>query len=921
MGAGQSRESYELDSLLRAIARGISYDEAIEDLGKELGFSLPEIQNFIKANSRCPFITTYGTLSMLREWSQGMDPSKCRSVLKGALIKAQLARIAETHLRSASDSERNPENLTYDEVLQLKEELRRFYQCTYSSVRISPFYHESSTKLENIFTSLAMFAEGVAGAKECVNYDAFIKKLENNCDIGHLNNRIALFGEAGVGKTTFLAKLTLNWALGRCLEDIDFLFLFPLREIEGNACLGDIIERKISEDVELDRSRVEKYILKNQRKVLFLFDGLEEYGVDTSNDPSVDPTIAVIRGEKFKSSPVIVTARPWKAKELQGEIEGEKKFRFVKIAGFKKENVKTYISKFFSNNREARDDLIRLMIGEDSPVASNIPLYPIYCSMLCYIWQKQDGGEIFQKQKLETFAQLFQELIHHLKDHYAGKEEDHGKKAEMMKKGENALQQFGKDAFSCLLKNKVVFEEEDLETSEQDLKTVCEIGVLTKGEQFDSRKEDKSRLTERAIEYRIPHKLLQEYLAGVHLASLYESNREEFNRLKRMLLKEHESFRYLLYFTVAQNKEVGKAVIGSLVDMLHESSTCTLDYLTEFAFLIDVAFECHEMDALEPMIPLLNEMSSLEIKGSDHTAHGWIFVYKACSYFAARRLDQPEVTNVRSDAHASFRDTDVLANLKTLKLHNVRLDEDFFTAMATLGPQSNLESIRLCLWESSKANGISAAASNAYPRSICAMSKLQILELRSADGLADDFFLTLAAGKGARPSTTPEGSNEDEAENESGFAGNPITHLDVGLRSLPLLWQLNVASLCPNVEKVSVYIAHDDYSFDLNEAWPLYSHDVELHLYGCAWFRLFEVLFAARTVTRLSVTDMMLTNDGAMTLIKCADSYPHLKNVSLIRCDTTEDLDPFCEKINAEGRLQVTVEHGERSMYTFPMHM
>ncbi|XP_072163230.1 NLR family CARD domain-containing protein 4-like [Diadema setosum] len=858
MGAGQSRESYELDSLLRAIARDISYDEAIEDLGKELGFSLPEIQNFIKANSRCPFITTYGTLSMLREWSQGMIPSKCRSVLKGALIKADLAWIAETHLQSASDSERNPENLTYDEVLQLKEELRRFYQCTYSNVRISPFYHESSTKLENIFTSLAMFAEGVAGAKECVDYDAFIKQLENNCDIGHLNNRIALFGEAGVGKTTFLAKLTLDWALGRCLEDIDFLFLIPLRENEGNTCLCDIIKSKISDDVELDGSKVEKYILKNQRKVLFLYDGLEEYGVDTSNNPSVGPTIAVIRGEKFKSSPVAVTARLWKANELQGEIEGENKFRFVKITGFKKENVKTYISKFFPDNREARDGLMRLMTDEDSLVADSIPLYPIYCSMLCYIWQKQDGGKIFQKQKLETFAQLFQELIHHLKDHYARKEENHGKRAKMMKKGENALQQFAKDAFSCLLKNKVVFEEEDIETSEQDLKTVCEIGVLAKGEQFDSRKEDKSRLTERAIEYRIPHKLLQEYLAGVHLASLYESNREEFNRLKRKLLEEHESFRYLLYFTVAQNKEVGKAVIGSLVDMLHESSTCTLDYRTEFAFLIDVAFECHEMDALEPMIPLLNEMLSLEIKGSDHTAHGWIFVYKACSCF--------------------------------------------------------LESIRLCLWESSKANGISAAASNAYARSICAMSKLQTLELRN-DALADDFFLTLAAGEGARPSTTPDGSNGDEAENENGFVESPITHLDVGLQSLPLLWQLNVASLCPNVKKVSVYVAHDDYSFHLNEAWPLYSHDVELHLYGCACFRLFEVLFAARTVTRLSVTDMMLTNDGAVTLITRADSYPHLKNVSLIRCDTTEDLDQFCEKINAEGKLHVTVEHGERSMY------
>ncbi|XP_071494877.1 NLR family CARD domain-containing protein 4-like [Diadema antillarum] len=626
-----AEQSSDIDSYLRAVAGNITDNEVIEDLGRELGFSRGDIQNFIRTNYRDHEITSYGTFCMLRKWSERVSQSSLRSDLKEALKRAEERRTARAHLQSASISEGKSTCLTPDEVLQLKKELLRYYQRMYSAVRTSPLSVESSMSLDDIYTNLAMFSKGMKGEKTDMKYDDFIKHLENICANKESKNCIVLFGEAGVGKTTFLAKLTLGWASGKCLEAIDLLFLIPLKEIEENTSFGDIIMGKISDEVEFDGPRVEEYIRKNQRKVLILCDGLDEYSKDMDGNALKDDIIAVLTGNKYKCSPVVVTTRPWRAKEIKSNTELEKRYKFVEIEGFKKEDVNSYIAKYFPDNKEAKDGLIRLMTDKDSLVAENMAPFPIFCSMLCFIWQNEGSRRVIQG--LETFAQLFEELIQHLNDHYAGKEKSQKKQAEKLKQGRDSLQQFGKDALYCLLKNKLVFGEEDLTTSPNDLKTVCEIGVLTREERFVRRRENRRR-TEIVVEYQIPHKLFLEYLAGVHLAWLYGSNREEFNRINSEVMEEYESFEYLLYFTVAQNKEVGRDVIAALCQM-HDGDLMQYDDW-EYNFLVDVAFECHEKDAVEPMIPLLKQVSELRI-ARGHAGHGWIFVCKACDYLVIIR--------------------------------------------------------------------------------------------------------------------------------------------------------------------------------------------------------------------------------------------------------------------------------------------
>ncbi|XP_072175159.1 uncharacterized protein [Diadema setosum] len=926
------------------------------------------------------------------------------------------------------------------------------------------------------------------------------------------------------------------------------------------------------------------------------------------------------------------------------------------------------------DDEEARDSLISLMTNKNSLVAQNMAPYPIYCSMLCFMWQNEGSRSVIHE--LKTFSKLFDLWIQLFKEHYAGKETNQEAQVSKLKQGDDCLQNFGKDAFYSLLRDELVFREKDLTASKTDLQTACDIGVLTRKECFVSCWESNKRKREHVVEYRIPHKLFQEYLAGIHLAWLFENNLEEFNQVKNQLIDDYRRYRYLLYFTAAQGLEVGKAVLGFLCEMLDVEDEDKL------LFAIDVAFECNKVDALKPLIPHLNRLSSLHIEGSGHTTSGWIYALQACGFFASMRSDNRDLCDMadKDDSPASAallagRGICSLSNLRSMELKDVQLHDAFFTGMVSMASQSELQSIKhtggtdittvasesyaksictmpnlqtlelilvniaddfflalatsasgaklqsiehtggscissaasesyakrncnmpdlqlisffdvaiagnippekfqsiirhgradispaasesyaksictmpnlqtlslryvniaegffftlatsatgaklqsikhtggpdispaasesyaksictmpnlqtLSLWNVSIADNfflalatsapgaklrsithhggpdISPAASESYAKCICTMPNLQTLELDNV-GIADDFFFVLAtsasrakiqsithhggpdisttvsesyaksictmpnlqilelkrvkiaedfffaldtSASGAKlqsithhggPDISPAasesyakcicvmpnlqtlklkrvkiaddfflaldksasgakiqrlelfkasisasilhsilhlpylsfltvrdvnnevsmshlGSNEEEADNESDFVRSPIIHVGVDDKSLSLLKQLNVVSLCPNVEKVCVKIGKYSSYLDIDKAWPLYSHNLELNLQGnISHFvrdrHLRQSLLAPPTVTRLSVMNELVGNEEAKKLIRSLSSYHHLKDVSVIRCNTSEDLDPFCREVNAEGRLLISVEHGE----------
>ena len=125
----------------------------------------------------------------------------------------------------------------------------------------------------------------------------------------------------------------MDWAEGDAtagLKDFDFVFLIQLSRVDSNIPLEDVI---IQQHIRLKSKHVPKEQISailQQKKVLLLFDGYDEYkkGTNTAIDDAITNTI----GNCF----VIVTSRPgdYMEKSDVDQMDGE-----IQITGLSEENI------------------------------------------------------------------------------------------------------------------------------------------------------------------------------------------------------------------------------------------------------------------------------------------------------------------------------------------------------------------------------------------------------------------------------------------------------------------------------------------------------------------------------------------------------------------------------------------------------
>ena len=194
----------------------------------------------------------------------------------------------------------------------------------------------------------------------------------------------------------------------------------------------------------------------------------------------------------------------------------------------------------------------------------------------------------------------------------------------------DSLKRIGEVAFNGLLVKQLAFNENAFKDCMEAMKTGCEIGVLSSKKKFASSKIRQRDGSEQQLEVSFPHKLLQEYLAGFYLASLYLVNQTEFERLlKDKILQSPREFEYLLYFTAAHGKEPGQAG-RPLIEML-----CgTLDVQSEHEpFIVEVAFECHDKVAFTPVTDIFLQKTAIKMGPYyEHIMSSYMYIFAACGH-------------------------------------------------------------------------------------------------------------------------------------------------------------------------------------------------------------------------------------------------------------------------------------------------
>ncbi|KAH3770572.1 hypothetical protein DPMN_171861 [Dreissena polymorpha] len=205
--------------------------------------------------------------------------------------------------------------------------MKTLYSNKLNYVTISPLDDNSDEKLRDVYMAPKMMAmrkdkKAFLKTEKQVNTYKEVFLTDNT-----VNPRIFIQGEAGSGKTTFLAKLALDWCKGvhgyiasdnsapifadlDALQCYEFVFHITLRNSVNQFDVYTMIKKQIMDSIYTPTDREKAYelvseIMKHQR-CLILLDGLDEW--TGPGDQHNLPTLVV---DHIKCV-MLISTRPWK---------------------------------------------------------------------------------------------------------------------------------------------------------------------------------------------------------------------------------------------------------------------------------------------------------------------------------------------------------------------------------------------------------------------------------------------------------------------------------------------------------------------------------------------------------------------------------------------------------------------------------
>ena len=506
--------------------------------------------------------------------------------------------------------------ITDKQLEQCIEDIQQSYLQSICMIQADPINPNHQLALEKIFTTLTIQELDKTSQKKLeIGYQDLLKTKIN----GFLPKRLLIEGEGGAGKTTLCAKIAWDWIKGINFTEFKLVLVIQLRD-SFKRTLGEVVKSYLSDNNFVRAKQLDQYILSNPDKVLILLDGLDEIDGDLETNCEM---IQILVMKRFKSTRVIVTSRSWKADLIHQRRDLARAYGFIFVEGFNKENLSIYIRRFFAKHLSLAEDLVQFM-AENDVISENMTPFPLYTTMLCILWKDVKRRE--RMHKLQTFSQLFSEMVLFLVDHYIAKlSKSHEEISSERQSAYSTLAQIGKVAFEGLQINMLNFQEKHF--SSQDVAMGCKLGVLTTEKKIISRTERKGHGQPCESSVSFPHKLFQEFVSALYLASLFNSDHAEYNKLmKTIIIPNMEAYRYVLYFTSSRGQDIGLNIMSCVITQ----STLRGDHLD---FNVDVAFECHNPAAASMVAEMLMSNTRklwIYVNHSAHTVSGYLYIMKHC---------------------------------------------------------------------------------------------------------------------------------------------------------------------------------------------------------------------------------------------------------------------------------------------------
>ena len=225
--------------------------------------------------------------------------------------------------------------------------------------------------------------------------------------------RILVHGRPGIGKSTFAKKLATDWSRGKkeILKDFDVLLLINLRDVCNIPDVCTMLKRAelLSADDPVEVEQLYDYILRNQQKVLLIFDGYDECSAEKSS-----LVHQIWKGNQLRDCTVLVTTR--EKDELMTASHA-----IFEIGGFERRQVNEFASKFLNdqvdncNNSDVSD------VDNFTDFLTELDLWdiaevPLLLLMLCLLWKEK-----YRLESTTRRADLYEGFFQTLFDHWASK--------------------------------------------------------------------------------------------------------------------------------------------------------------------------------------------------------------------------------------------------------------------------------------------------------------------------------------------------------------------------------------------------------------------------------------------------------------------------------------------------------------------